>query len=75
MSKELLNIAKQIKLPDWATHVAVQKYSNEAEPCMWFEEARDYIDEDINNLSVDSWAGSYKHAYWEFFSKKEIDDE
>ena len=69
----LLCAAKAIKLPDWATHVAVSTVrDNDAEPCAWLEEAEDYIDEDPNNFENPLWAASYKHAYWKFFSREEL---
>lgn len=72
MLNNLLCVAKAVKLPDWATHVAVSKVrENDAEPCAWLEEAKDYIDEDPANL--EKWAGSYKHVYWKFFSREELD--
>lgn len=68
---ELLRVAKIIKLPEWATHVAVSKVrENYAEPCAWVDECQDYIDE--NPAMFKLWAGSYKHVYWQFFTLEEL---
>jgi hypothetical protein len=71
-SNDLLCVARAVKLPEWATHVAVSTVRNEAEPCMWLKEADDYIDENPENLKNHKWTGSYKHAYWKFFSREEL---
>lgn len=68
---KLLAVAKNVTLPDWATHVAVSKVrGNEGEPCAWSKMYGDYFDE--NPEDVEKWASSYKHAYWAFFSREEL---
>ncbi len=69
----LLCVAKKFELPEWATHVAVRNDGSKSEPAAWLESVNDYIDEDPALLDPDCWAGSYKHHYWKFFSRAELD--
>ena len=64
---ELLEIAKSITVPSWATHVAVSKVRKEAEPCAWYEPANDFVDEDPSTFEDGDWRGGYKQVYWKFF--------
>jgi hypothetical protein len=69
----LLDAAKKINLPSWATHVAVRNTNPEkAEPCAYCEKAQDYLDEDPASLKDGEWSGCYKKVYWTFFSKEQL---
>ena len=68
----LLCVAKTVELPDWATHVAVRTNGSKAEAAAWLESVNDYLDEDPAQLGTDCWVGSYKHCYWKFFSRDEL---
>ena len=68
----LEQLAKTINIPEWATHVAVRKDGSKVEPATWLEEVDDYVDEDPSSNSVVGWIGSYKHHYWAFFSKEDL---
>lgn len=77
MGKQIDNleeVAKEqfLKMPFWATHIAVRNDGSKSEPCAWLEDANDYVDEDPSTLSLGSWAGSYKNIYWSFFSREEL---
>jgi len=71
---ELKDIAKKVKLPSWATHVAVSTVRKTGEPCAWHEPANDYVDEDPATFIDGHWTGGYKKIYWEFFSKEELNE-
>ena len=71
---DLLCVATEVELPVWATHVAVRNNGSKAEPAAWLEEANDYIDEDPSQLEDGRWAGSYKHCYWTFISREQLNN-
>lgn len=72
---KLLHTAKQVDIPDWATHVAVSRIrENDAEPCFWHEAANVYIDENPNKFARHMWATCYKTYYWHFFTLAELLD-
>lgn len=68
----LLCVAKTVVLPSWATHVAVRNDGSKAEPAAWLEKANDYLDEDPTKVQNGCWAGIYKHCYWAFISREEL---
>ena len=72
-SKQLLKIAKSVELPSWATHAAVRTDGSKSEPAAWVELLDDYLDEDPEELDVHCWAGSYKHHYWKFYSRADLE--
>ena len=69
---KLLEIARNIEMPKWATHVAVRNDGSKAEPAAWIDKANDYVDEDPSGLKSGSWSGSYKHCYWSFISNRDL---
>ncbi len=71
-TKELAEKAKQVSIPEWATHVAVRTDGSKSEPCAWMEKANDYVDEDPRQLKDGMWAGGYKSYYWVFFDRAEL---
>lgn len=69
---DLLCVARTVDLPDWATHVAVRNNGSKAEPAAWLESVNDYLDDDPAQLGQHCWAGSYKHCYWTFISRAQL---
>lgn len=69
---ELTKKAKQVNVPEWATHIAVRTDGSKAEPCLWMEKANDYVDEDPSHIKDGRWVGGYNSRYWVFFSRAEI---
>lgn len=72
LNKELLDAARSVVLPSWATHVAVRNDASKAEPAAWLGSVKDYVDEDPASLKSGDWAGSYRHRYWVFIHKDEL---
>jgi hypothetical protein len=68
------NLAKNLVLPDWATHVAVRNDGSKAEPAAWLEDEKEYTDEDPSKLKKGDWAGVFNERYWSFYSKEELTD-
>lgn len=69
---DLLCVAMEVELPEWATHVAVRRNGSKAEPAAWIESANEYIDEDPAQLNPHCWSGGYKQCYWVFFSRAKL---
>lgn len=69
---ELAEKARQVSVPEWATHIAVRTNSSKAEPCAWIEKINDYVDEDPSRMKDGEWIGGYKNHYWVFFSRTEL---
>ena len=59
-------------LPAWATHVAVRDDGSKAEPAVWMEDEKEYLDEDPSQLKHGAWGGSYKKRYWTFISIEQL---
>lgn len=72
MQNELLEIAKKVEIPAWATHIAVSKVRLQGEPCAWIELEKEFVDEDPQHFAEGDWASSYKSAYWEFFPVNDL---
>lgn len=70
----LLCVAKNVELPDWATHVAIRKDGSKAEPAAFVEKIKQYLDEDPSQLGEHCWAGSYKNCYWTFISREQLSE-
>ena len=66
------NWAKNLVLPDWATHVAVRNDGSKVEPAAWLEHEKEYVDEDPSKLKKCAWAGAFNERYWSFYSKEEL---
>ena len=72
-NEQLLEIAKTVELPSWATHAAIRTDGSKSEPSVWVEALCDFLDEDPTELDVNCWAGSYKHYYWKFYSRADLE--
>jgi hypothetical protein len=66
----LLEIARTVVVPEWASHVAVRNDGSKREPCLWMDNMQDYIDEPITE--GEQWAAGYKTIYWTFFPLDEL---
>ncbi len=72
--QEMIELAKSIELPEWASHVAVSTARKEVtvEPCLWSDEAGGYLDGDPSGAANGAWVGGYNEKYWKFFSIEQL---
>ncbi|MGN6518683.1 MAG: hypothetical protein ACTHK2_04575 [Dokdonella sp.] len=70
--RDLLEVAARVKVPSWATHVAVRRDGSAAYPACWQEREGDYIDEDPAGLKEGDWAGGFKTMYYRFFKVEDV---
>jgi hypothetical protein len=70
--RELLEMAAKVKVPSWATHVAVRRDGSAAYPACWQEREQAYLDEDPSTLKIGDWTGAFKKAYYRFFTIEDV---
>lgn len=72
---EMLTLAEgyaKAGLPDWVTHIAVQKYDNRIEPAAWDERVQRVIGEDPATIPLSGMATVFKRAYWKIFPVEQV---
>lgn len=70
--RDLLEKAAKVKVPSWATHVAVRRDGSAAYPACWQEREQAYLDEDPSKLKIGDWTGAFKNVYYRFFTIEEV---